>query len=274
MSSHEPDRPDPLEQAIDRIGEARDEAKALAPLVEQAERVSHWRTLQRFWPLLLLAVVATLLVSSGVVKELSLENLQNRHGELSALATHYPLLIRLAVFFTIVTLIVTSLPGSPLLAIVGGLLFGIGEGAFWSVAGDTTGALILFWLTRRSLGQGAPGSPGALIGKLKAGFLAHPTSFCLFLRIVPVFPFSPVSIALAWLGCRWRTFAWTTALGVAPSALVYAAIGDGFEAALKEHRALSMDMLSEPRFLLPMIGMGVLALLPVLMGLRRKPDKP
>lgn len=261
---------DPIERAVERIEDARDEARELEPLVAKAHVASRWQTVRRFWPLLLLATVAITLVSSGVLHELNLKNLQDHHGELQALAHANPLLVRFALWATIVVLIVTGLPGSPLMAVAGGLLFGIAEGALWSVLGDTSGALILYALTRRSLTDGNPSTPGVLIGKLKHGFANHPTSYCLFLRIVPVFPFSAVSIALAWLNCRWKTFLWTTALGVAPSAVVYAAIGDGFEAALKQHRALNLDMLSEPRFLLPMIGMGVLALLPVLMGLRKR----
>lgn len=274
MSDSQHHLPEPLDKAIERIGEARDEARELAPLVERAEAVSHWQTIRRFWPLLLLATVAILVLSSGVLSELTLSNLQARHLELVHAAAQHPVLIRLALLLAVVCLIVTSLPGSPVLAMTGGLLFGIAEGAAWSIAGDTLGALILFGLTRRSVRQDRPNTPGALIQKLKDGFASHPNSYALFLRLVPVFPFSAVSIALAWLGCHVRTFLWTTALGVAPSALVYAAIGDGFESALKEHRALNLDLLGEPRFLIPLIAIGVLALMPVLLGLRGKKQPP
>lgn len=273
MSDSKHHLPEPIDKAIERIGEARDEAKVLAPLVEQAERVSHWQTVRRFWPLLLLGTIAILVLSSGVLSELTLNNLQARHVELLHAAAQHPVLIRLALVLAIVALIVTSLPGSPVLAMTAGLLFGIAEGAAWSVFADTLGASVLYLLTRRSVRQDRPSTPGALIQKLKEGFASHPNSYGLFLRLVPVFPFSAVSIALAWLGCHARTFVWTTALGVLPSALVYAAIGDGFESALKEHRALNMDLLSEPRFLIPLIGIGVLAMLPVLLGLRGRKDK-
>ncbi|WP_146151879.1 TVP38/TMEM64 family protein [Ahniella affigens] len=266
--------PEPLDKAIERIGDARDEARELAPLVERAEAVSHWQTVKRFWPLLLLATIAILVLSSGVLSELTLSNLEARHVELLHAAAQHPVLIRMALLLAIVSLIVTSLPGTPVLAMTAGLLFGIAEGALWSIVGDTLGALALFLLTRRSVRQDQPSTPGALIQKLKAGFASHPNSYALFLRLVPVFPFSAVSIALAWLGCHIRTFIWTTALGVAPSALVYAAIGDGFESALKEHRALTLDLLGEPRFLIPLIAIGVLALLPVLLGLRGKKQPP
>lgn len=262
--------PEPIEQAIERIEDATAEARVLAPLVEEAERRSHWDLFRRFWPLLVVAALAITIVASGALNELSLANLERHHGEVAQFASQHPIWTRLALWAAIVILIITGLPGSPILTLAGGLLFGIVEGAAISVLGDTSGALILYALTRRSLRGNPSASPNALIGRLKSGFDAHPSSYALFLRLVPLFPFTAVSIALAWLNCRPRTFLWTTAVGLLPTAIVYAAIGDGFESALKQHQRLSLDLLGEPRFLLPLIAIGVLALVPVLLGWRKR----
>ena len=95
-------------------------------------------------------------------------------------------------------------------------------------------------------------------------------SFAFFIRIVPAFPFGVASVALAWLGCRYRLFVLSSSLGVLPSSLIYSAIGAGVSGALANHEQISLSILAEPRFAIPLVALAVLALLPALLGFRRK----
>ena len=59
-----------------------------------------------------------------------------------------------------------------------------------------------------------------------------------------------------------------TLFGNLPSSLVYTAIGAGLDRTLAEHGTVSLSLLAQPRFLLPLAALALLALLPVFFGLR------
>jgi uncharacterized membrane protein YdjX (TVP38/TMEM64 family) len=61
-----------------------------------------------------------------------------------------------------------------------------------------------------------------------------------------------------------RTFALATVLGITPSTLIYASIGDTLGGVAEGEIALDSSVLTQPRFFLPLVGLAALALLPVL----------
>ena len=68
----------------------------------------------------------------------------------------------------------------------------------------------------------------------------------------------------AFLGVSVGHYVLGTAIGIIPGSLVYASVGDGVGAVLEAGRDVDLGIIFEPRFLLPIVGLGVLALLPVL----------
>jgi uncharacterized membrane protein YdjX (TVP38/TMEM64 family) len=63
---------------------------------------------------------------------------------------------------------------------------------------------------------------------------------------------------------RLGTYLLGTFVGIIPGSLVYTLVGDGLGAILDKGEALDLWIILEPRFLAPIIGLAVLALLPVL----------
>lgn len=256
---------DRIEHAVE---DAVHEAQELQPLVVAAQRSTWFGPLGRWWPLLLAAGLMVAIVANGALNELSMEALAARHAQLQQWAAGWPWLSRLALLGATVLVVCAGLPGSAALAAVGGLVFGAWQSAALVTLGDTLGAAYLYFSVQRLLGErrSAPG----LVESLRAGFARHPTSYALFLRLVPIAPFAAVSIALTWLGCRLRPYLATSALGIAPVNTIYAWFGAGLALTLARHEKVSGAMLTEPRFLLPLIALALLALLPVLLGLRGK----
>ena len=89
-------------------------------------------------------------------------------------------------------------------------------------------------------------------------------SYLFFLRLVPLFPFWLVNLVPAFLGVGYGVYAVTTFIGIIPGALVYASIGSGLGMVFDQGETPDLGIIFDPQILLPLLGLGLLALLPVL----------
>lgn len=245
------------------------EARAVAPLVEDAQAVSRTlRTRARRWlPVAAIALLAALVVASGAYEQLTLGNLAEHHARLLVWVGAHPVLAALTLVASIATIISTGLPGGVVFTVAAGLFFGTVPGALLAAVGDIIGGTVLYFAARQFFASGS--KPPAMVERIRAGFARNPVSFAFFIRLVPVFPFGAVSVALAWLGCRLPLFLVATSLGVIPSCLVYAALGSGLSTSIAERREIELSLFAEPRFAIPLLALAVLALIPVMLGFRR-----
>jgi uncharacterized membrane protein YdjX (TVP38/TMEM64 family) len=271
---HDPkqhDDPSPLERLEAVIKADVAEARAIEPLVESAKVVtSTFRAkLKRALPLLALVALGAALVFGGLYDTLNLDNLAAQSQQLKAWVDLHPIVSALVLLVSIIVIIGTGLPGGTVLVVTGGFLFGIVQASIIAAVGDTIGACILYFAARRLFEAGAS-NPPPLVGRIRGGFQNNPVSFAFFIRLVPVFPFGVASVALAWLGCSLRLFVAASLFGVLPSTVIYASIGAGLEQALASRKPINLSLLAEPHFLIPLLALGVLALLPVAFGLRRR----
>ena len=102
--------------------------------------------------------------------------------------------------------------------------------------------------------------------KLEAGFRENELSYMLVLRLVPLFPFWLVNLAPAFLGVRTSTFIIGTFVGIIPGALVFASVGTGLGAILASGGTPDGSALLQPHVLLPIGGLVILALIPVVLS--------
>ena len=156
-----------------------------------------------------------------------------------------------------------SIPGGAIMTIAGGFLFGPWLGGALTVIGATIGATILFLAARYALADLLRQRAGNAIKKMEDGFRENALSYMLFLRLIPAFPFFLVNLVPAFLGVRVGTYVVGTLIGIIPGSLVYASLGDGFSAVVEQGGDINLGIIFEPRFLLPIVGLGILALLPI-----------
>jgi uncharacterized membrane protein YdjX (TVP38/TMEM64 family) len=143
-------------------------------------------------------------------------------------------------------------------------------GTVLSGIGTTLGALILFYASRAAFAQDGGGGVPMLVEKLRAGYHAFPFSYTMFLRLVPFFPFGGVTVALAWLRCPLWLFLTATATGGTVMIAFETALGAGLAETIAHNGTVSMDMFAHPHVLLPLLGMAVLALVPIVLGQLRR----
>jgi uncharacterized membrane protein YdjX (TVP38/TMEM64 family) len=234
-------------------------------------------TFTRLLPLLVLASGVVAFFVLGLNEYLTLDLLKENRAALKDWVHDNK---TQAVLLFILAYIVTaafSLPLGALLSIAGGFLFGSVFGTAWIVIGATIGATILFLVAKTSLGEPMRQRFATQIKSMEEGFRANAFSYLMLLRLVPLFPFWLVNLAPAFLGVSLVTFVVTTFLGIIPGAFVFASIGNGlnalFEAGEQPDLRLT-TLITRPDFYIPIIGLAVLSLIPIVYRAfqRKKPD--
>jgi len=172
--------------------------------------------------------------------------------------TDYPF-VSIFAFVCLYALVTTiSLPFSTLLTLTAGLLFGVWLGTLLAVVGATTGAVFLFLFIRSALGEKLRHRAIPHFNEIAEHMRAHETSYMLFMRLVPLFPFFAVNIAPALLGVRLRVYVLTTMIGMLPSTFIYAGLGQKFSS------LTSLRDVMDASTFLALTGLGLLALIPVI----------
>jgi uncharacterized membrane protein YdjX (TVP38/TMEM64 family) len=156
-----------------------------------------------------------------------------------------------------------SIPGAAVLTITGGFLFGVVYGPLFAVIGATLGAMGLFLAARTALGEVLEARAGPAVKKMEAGFRENAVSYMLVLRLVPIFPFWLVNLVPALIGVPLGIFVVTTFVGIIPGTVVYSSIGNGLGAILDEGKTPDLGIIFEPSILLPLVGLALLSLIPV-----------
>lgn len=223
-------------------------------------RKSPWR----FAPVILIAVGFAAFFALDLDRFLSFDALRaNRQWLLGAVAEHH-LLTALAFIVVYAVAVAVSLPGASLLTLAGGFLFGPVFGTVYVVLAATLGAVGIFLAARTAFSDLLRAKAGPWLAKLQDGFNENELSYLLFLRLVPAFPFFIVNIVPAFLGVSLRTYTLATLVGIIPGTTVYAVFGAGLGEILASDAEPSLAGVLSPELVIGMVGLAVLALVPVL----------
>lgn len=197
----------------------------------------------------------------------SAEVLLAHRSTLKAAAEATPLLTLLlfmAVYFAIIS---SALPVGPPMSLIAGFLFGRWVGTAAILTSATAGALVVYTLARLSagtaFGERLRAKAGPVYAFAAADLKANAFGYLLVMRLVPFFPFFLVNVLAGIVGVRVRTFAVTTLLGRIPAAFLYVSLGEELG------RVSRLEELAKPRVLLVLLGLALLAALPVALAHRR-----
>ncbi len=196
----------------------------------------------------------------------SFESLRNNRAELLEFVARngfWAVLLFGAVYAVVVAF---SLPGGALMTITGGFLFGWLGGGLIVVVGATIGATALFLIARTAVGGFLEARAGPFVRKMEDGFRQNAFSYLLVLRLIPLFPFWLVNLVPALIGVSTTTYVFATFIGIIPGTFVYASVGNGLGALFDAGESTDTLLMTifQPQFLAPLIGLAVLAVLPVI----------
>jgi uncharacterized membrane protein YdjX (TVP38/TMEM64 family) len=214
---------------------------------------------RRLLPLGLLVAAWIVFMLAGGYRYLTFSALARNHDWLCGLVQQWGILAALVYVLIYAASVALSVPGAAILTIAGGFLFGTWIGGLCAVIGATLGATAIFLAARGGLG-GLAQRAGRFVGKLEAGFRADAFNYLLVLRLVPIFPFWLVNLVPALVGVRLPTYVLATFLGIIPGTFVYASLGNGLGSLVEEP---DLAIIFRPSLLVPIVGLALLALIPV-----------
>lgn len=164
---------------------------------------------------------------------------------------------------TYIILTAISAPGAVVLTLIGGFLFGLVWGTIFVAIGATLGATIIFLAAKTALHDFLYAKAGNWFKKIARGFKNNVVSYMLFLRLIPLFPFWLVNIVPAFFGVTLRVFMLTTFFGILPGTFVYVMLGNSVSFILSRGEEPNLQIIFQPEILMPIVGLAVLALVPV-----------
>jgi uncharacterized membrane protein YdjX (TVP38/TMEM64 family) len=219
--------------------------------------------LKRGVPLLVLALAAVLIVFLRPETEFLLAEIAEHRAGLAELVLEHRV-VAVLVFAGIYLLTKTLfVPTGPLLTAAGGLFLGV---TTTTVAGSVAGAAaasILYAVADFGLGRSMRARAIPFMERIATGFRRYGFSYLVAFRLVPLVPFWAGCFVPAILGVPFGTYLAATLVGSLPSILIYASLGHGLGLLLDQGSA-SLDTFSRPDVALPLFGLAVLSLAPVL----------
>jgi len=220
--------------------------------------------LKRAAPIAVIGLALALFFMLDLHRYFSLEALRENREMLQAWVEKSPLLAIVIFMLVYAGAVAISFPGASIMTVFGGFLFGLWPGAPAVVIAATLGAGIIFLASKTALGDVLNKRAGGFVKQMEKGFHEDELSYMFLLRLIPVFPFWAINIAAGVLGVSSRNFLIGTFFGIIPGSFVYASIGNAAGAAFDAGENVSLGgILLKPETLLPIIGLAVLALIPI-----------
>jgi len=220
---------------------------------------------KRFAPLLVIAAALAAFFALGGPEYVSLEALKENRESLTALVQNNLVLALIGFIALYATLTAISFPGASLLSIFGGFLFGTLVGGSAITIGATLGATVIFLAARYAIGDALTKKAGPYMQKFEAGLKENEISYLFILRLIPAFPFFIINIVPALFDVKLRNYVLTTFFGIIPGCFVYASVGAGIGAIFDSGEDVKLSgLMTEPKILLPIIGLMALAALPII----------
>lgn len=225
---------------------------------------------KRYVPLILVLLSLVLFVALDGYQLFNLKDMQAKGDEINLFIAEHRILAALAYALLYIAFVCISAPGAFIITIIGGFLFGPILGGTLATIAGTFGALLVYEILNCALGKDVNVRLQPFANEIKNGFSDHGFFYMVILRVAPIFPFWVINLVPALLGVRRRVNVLTTFFGIAPACYVYASIGAGSASLLERGHLLTMEkLLSDSAILLPLNGLVILAVLPLILSLLR-----
>lgn len=216
----------------------------------------------------LIAILVVALIGAFLLRDvLTFETLREQRETLLAFRDANYLLTVAVFVLAYVTIVAFSLPGATIATLTGGFLFATFPGVLFNVTGATLGAICIFLAARWGLGERLAARMEASEGgvkRIKDGIDENQWSMLFLIRLVPAVPFFVANLVPALVGVPLSRFAISTFFGIIPGALVYTSVGAGLGEVFARGETPDLGIIFTPPILLPILGLSLLAALPIL----------
>ena len=178
------------------------------------------------WGLLIGVVLAVAaFFAFGLSRYLSLEFIKSQQGQLEAWRAANPLVAALTFFGIYVAVTALSLPGATILTLAAGAIFGLAWGSLIASFAASIGATLAFLISRVVLRDWVQARFAQRLAAINDGLRKDGAFYLFTLRIVPLFPFFLINLAMGLTHIRVLTFYWVSQIGMLMGTLVYVNAG-------------------------------------------------
>jgi len=173
----------------------------------------------------LVMTIAAIFYQLGLDQYLTLEGIKNSQQYIEQLNHQQPILV--AVSFLIIYIVITalSIPGAAVLTLAAGAFFGLLWGTVIVSFASSFGATIAFLLARYLFKESAQQRFGDKLKAINQGIAKEGAFYLFSLRLVPLFPFFMINLAMGLTPIRTATFYWVSQLGMLAGTLVFVNAG-------------------------------------------------
>ncbi len=178
--------------------------------------------------LLVLALVAAAIAAFfafDLKQYLSLEYFQSSRARIDAFHAAHPWQTVAAFFAIYVAVTALSLPGAAIMTLIAGAIFGVMTGTVVVSFASSIGATLAFLVSRFLLRDWVRARVGARMNAFNDGVAKEGAFYLFALRLVPLFPFWLINLAMGLTGIRSWTFYWVSQLGMLAGTVVFVYAG-------------------------------------------------
>ena len=219
--------------------------------------------LRRFGPLALVAAAVIAVWASGLTHDLSMHALRHRREALEALVHAHPVETLAGYVGLYILVVALSLPAALVMTLTGGLLFGPWIGGLAAAISCTIGAAIIFLICRTAVGDALRSRAGPTVARIEAGVRRDAFSYVIILRLVPVMPFWLVNLTLGFIEIPLGVFVTASFIGILPVSVILAGLGSSLNAVFARGGRPDLHLVMRPEVFLPLLGLSLLALAPI-----------
>ncbi len=156
---------------------------------------------------------------------LTLETLKSQQASIDTYRSNHPGMA--VAIYALIYIAVTglSLPGAAILTLAGGAVFGLLWGTVIVSFASTIGATLAFLAARFLFRDAVKSRFGERLKAIDAGVVKEGALYLFTLRLVPVFPFFVINLAMGLTTLKTQTFYWVSQVGMLAGTLVYVNAG-------------------------------------------------
>jgi uncharacterized membrane protein YdjX (TVP38/TMEM64 family) len=178
--------------------------------------------------LLIIAAIIILVILFKVLnlgQYLSLDYIKSSQEKFALIYADHRLLVIAAYMTIYIVVTALSLPGAVVMTLAGGALFGFWLGVLVVSFASTIGATLACFVARFLLRDWVQNRVGEKLSKINKGIEKEGSFYLFSLRLVPIFPFFIINLAMGLTPMKLWTFYWVSQIGMFPGTMVYVNAG-------------------------------------------------
>lgn len=183
------------------------------------------KLIQRLLIVVAILVGVMLFKFLGLGQYLSLDYLKASQDTFTLVYAHHrlPVIATYMAIYIVVTAL--SLPGAAVMTLAGGAMFGFWVGLLVVSFASTIGATLACFVARFLLRDWVQNKFGEKLSRINKGIEKEGSFYLFSLRLVPIFPFFVINLAMGLTPMKLWTFYWVSQMGMFPGTMVYVNAG-------------------------------------------------